>query len=144
MSDQTTTNTTPQTVLVVDNLEELRATINRWLTKEGYRVLEANGGVQAVEVALRERPDFILLDIRMPQVDGLSAAREMRAQPTLRDVPIVAFSGDNTQHTQEAARAAGCNEFLAKPLEPEELRAMLSRFLPATSAPAANSHEAGA
>jgi CheY-like chemotaxis protein len=133
MSDKAELSATPKTVLVVDNLEEARGTLNRWLAKEGYRVLEAGSGAEAVEVALRERPDFILLDIKMPGGDGISATQAMRAQPALRAVPIVAFSGDNTQYNQAAARAAGCDEFLAKPLEPEELSALLRRFLPAAA-----------
>ena len=74
-----------------------------------------------------------------PLGDGLSATRELRAQPFLRDVPIVAFSGDNTQFNREAAQAAGCNEFLAKPLAPEELSTVLRRFLPVRDAQVANS-----
>ncbi|PYS89835.1 MAG: response regulator [Acidobacteria bacterium] len=139
MSDKAKLNNTPQTVLVVDNLDETRELLNRWLTKEGYRVLEAKSGVQAVELALHEQPDLILMDIKMPLGDGLSATRELRAQPFLRDVPIVAFSGDNTQFNREAAQAAGCNEFLAKPLAPEELSTVLRRFLPVRDAQVANS-----
>jgi twitching motility two-component system response regulator PilH len=136
MSDRATLNATPQTILVVDNLECMRQTLAHWLTKEGYRVVEAAGGTEAVEVALRERPALILLDIKMPQGDGISATHIMRAQPLLRDVPIVAVSGDNTQYNQDAARAAGCNDFIAKPVGADELRSVLRRLLPATAAPA--------
>ncbi|HEX8072797.1 MAG TPA: response regulator [Pyrinomonadaceae bacterium] len=74
----------------------------------------------------------------MPFADGISATRALRAQPAFRDVPIVACSGDNTQYNQDSARAAGCNEFLAKPVDPEELRAILRRYLPAATTAAAS------
>lgn len=67
-----------QTILVVDNLIEIRALLSTWLTKRGYRVVEAESGEEAIEVAGRERPDLIFMDIRMPGMDGISAGRSIR------------------------------------------------------------------
>ena len=119
-----------QTILVVDNLDDFRHTISSWLTRQGYRVIEADSGRQAVEVAERERPDLILMDIKMPGEDGLSAARRLRESAELSKVPIVAVSADATEYYKKAARDVGFSRYLTKPVEPDELREILDDLLP--------------
>jgi CheY-like chemotaxis protein len=119
-----------QTILVVDDLDEGRSLLSHWLRMRGYRTVEAADGRQAVEVALRERPRLILMDMSMPQVDGFSAMRRIRASEQLRGVIIVAMSAHDQQEIHGAAVAAGCTEFVSKPIDPDKLEMLLSRLLP--------------
>ena len=118
-----------QTILVVDDLDEGRSLISHWLKMRGYRAVEAVDGQQAVAVALREQPSLILMDMSMPQLDGFSAMRRIRAYEQLRDVPIVAMSAHDMEEIQSAAISAGCTEFMPKPIDPDKLENVLSRLL---------------
>ena len=126
---------TPQTVLVVDNLADVRALIGVLLTRRGYRVAEADGGEQAVAEARRVVPDLILMDLKMPGgMDGVAAAQAIRGDVGLRAVPIVAVTADNTEYYREKTREAGFSDYLVKPFEVGELDALLGRLLPAKTA----------
>jgi CheY-like chemotaxis protein len=132
MSSQHGANSnTPQTVLVVDNLEDVRSLIGVLLARRGYRVAEADGGEQAVAEARRVVPDLILMDLKMPGgMDGVAAAQAIRGDVGLRGVPIVAVTGDNTEYCKLKAREAGFNDYLVKPFEVGELDEVLERLLP--------------
>lgn len=121
-------------IMVVDNLDEGRQLLSGWLARRGYAVVEAAGGQEAVEVARREVPDLILMDIKMPGLDGYGAAQSIRAHMGLADVPIVAVSADGTEHSKTRATEAGFCAYLTKPVEPEELIELLSRYLPSSGA----------
>lgn len=121
----------PQTVLVVDNLEDVRGLLGVLLTRKGYRVAEAGDGLGAVEEARRIVPDLILMDLKMPGgIDGVAAANLIRGDLGLRDVPIVAVTGDNTEFWKMKAREAGFNDYLVKPFEAVEVEEVLERLLP--------------
>ena len=117
------------TILVVDDLDEGRSLISHWLKMRGYRAVEAVDGQQAVAVALREQPSLILMDMSMPQLDGFTAMRRIRAYEQLRNVPIVAMSAHDMEEIQGAAISAGCTEFMPKPIDPDKLEIVLSRLL---------------
>lgn len=119
-----------QTILVVDDFDDTRLMMRLWLEKRGYRVVEASDGVQAVEVALRESPHLVIMDIEMPQMDGLAATRRIREEEHLRDVPIVAVSAYGAEHWRDRAIAAGCNEYVSTPFEPRELNELIKSLLP--------------
>ena len=119
-----------QTVLLVDDNEDVRALIRFWLEERGYRVVQAANGEVAVETALRERPDIILMDICMPHLDGFTAARRIRAREELRGIPILAISAHDIQELQGAAIDAGCDDLLAKPVDSDRLERALSHLLP--------------
>ena len=124
----------PQTVLVVDNLADVRGLIGVLLTRRGYRVAEADGGEQAVAEARRVVPDLILMDLKMPGgMDGVAAAQAIRGDVGLRAVPIVAVTGDNTEYCRLKAREAGFSDYLVKPFEADELEGVLERLLPQKS-----------
>jgi two-component system cell cycle response regulator DivK len=119
--------------LLVDDMPDIREVLRETLEQLGYRVVEAADGKDAVEVAARERPQLILMDLYMPGFDGFAAMREIRALPELRDVPIIAVTaygglGIEDQLRRQAS-AAGCNEFLAKPFEPSQLKEVVQRLL---------------
>lgn len=103
--------------------------MRRLLEMAGHRVIEATDGEQAVEVALSERPDLILMDLSLPKLDGLAATRRIRESHDLRNVPIVAVSAHDGAESREAALAAGCNEYVTKPIDFDQLNSLISRFL---------------
>ena len=103
--------------------------MRRLLEMAGHNVIEATDGEQAVEVALREHPDLILMDLSLPKLDGLAATRRIRESEDLRDVPIVAVSAHDGTESREAALAAGCNEYVTKPIDFDQLNNLINRFL---------------
>jgi two-component system cell cycle response regulator DivK len=123
----------PPTVMVVEDFEDNRFMMRRLLEMSGYRVLEAVNGEEAVELARRERPGLILMDLSLPQLDGLAATRRIRQHPELRNVPIVAVSAHDTADFHADALAAGCNDYVTKPIDFDQLEALLSRLLPKSS-----------
>lgn len=122
-----------RTVLVVEDFEDNRFMMRRLLEMSGYRVVEAEDGEQAIERASTERPDVILMDLSLPVLDGLAATRGIRRQPDLRDVPIVAVSAHDTADFHAEALAAGCNEYVTKPIDFDELESLLTRLLDAST-----------
>jgi two-component system cell cycle response regulator DivK len=123
----------PPVVMVVEDFEDNRFMMRRLLEMSGYRVLEAINGEEAVELAHRERPQLILMDLSLPQLDGLAATRRIRQNAELRDVPIVAVSAHDTADFHADALAAGCNDYVTKPIDFDQLEALLQRLLPKNS-----------
>ena len=120
----------PPLVMVVEDFEDNRYMMRRLLEMSGYRVVEAMNGEEAVEVARRERPSLILMDLSLPLLDGLAATRRIRQQPELREVPIVAVSAHDTADFHADALAAGCNDYVTKPIDFDQLESLLHRLLP--------------
>lgn len=123
----------PPTIMVVEDFEDNRFMMRRLLEMSGYRVLEAINGEEAVELAHSERPQLILMDLSLPQLDGLAATRRIRQHADLRDVPIVAVSAHDTADFHADALAAGCNDYVTKPIDFDQLEALLKRLLPKNS-----------
>jgi len=117
------------TVLVAEDSDDLRALMKTVLQMKGYRVTEAADGRQAVESALLEHPDLILMDLSMPVMDGWEATRQLRRYELTREVPIVAVSAHCREEQRELAISAGCDECIPKPVDYEALDRMLARLL---------------
>jgi two-component system, cell cycle response regulator DivK len=117
------------TVMVVEDFEDNRFMMRRLLEMSGYRVVEATNGQEAVETARLEHPDLILMDLSLPLLDGLAATRRIREQTELRDVPIVAVSAHDTADFHADALAAGCNEYVTKPIDFDQLEDLLARLI---------------
>ena len=115
-------------VLVVEDFEDNRFMMRRLLEMSGYRVVEAVNGNQAIEAAERERPDIILMDLSLPMLDGLAATRRIRAHDGLSKVPIVAVSAHDSADFHAEALAAGCNEYVTKPIDFDQLVQLLNRL----------------
>lgn len=115
-----------RTVLIVEDEEDIRFLLRAVLESEGYRVVEATTGKEAVSSAVELTPQLILMDISLPLLDGLSATRQIKAEETLRDVPIVAVSAYHT--ARRRAIQAGCNDLVGKPVDIEELKAVVRRL----------------
>jgi CheY-like chemotaxis protein len=116
--------------LVVEDFEDSRFMMRRLLEMAGYKVVEATDGEQAVKLAVQERPAVILMDLSLPKLDGLSATRRIRKQRGFRHVPIVAVSAHDGPESRSEALAAGCNEYVTKPIDFEQLNTLVNRFLP--------------
>jgi two-component system, cell cycle response regulator DivK len=115
-------------VLVVEDFEDNRFMMRRLLEMSGYNVVEAVNGNQAVELAASVRPDIILMDLSLPQLDGLAATRRIRTQEGLGRVPIVAVSAHDSADFHAEALAAGCNEYVTKPIDFDQLVNLLDRM----------------
>ena len=118
-----------KTILVVDDYDEVRMVTRRALESFGYRVVEAASGAEAVRVAQADPPDLILMDLSMPAMDGFATIHQLRRLLGLRDVPIIAVSAHNAREVREDALAAGCRDFLTKPVHIEKLRAAVALHL---------------
>ena len=115
--------------LVVEDFEDSRFMIRRLLEMAGHRVIEASDGEAAVELALVERPELILMDLSLPKLDGLAATRRIRKHRGLSRVPIVAVSARDSLGSRTEALAAGCDEYVAKPIDFDQLNSVLERLL---------------
>ncbi len=116
-------------VMVVEDFDDTRQMIAVELRGEGYEVLEVSDGREAVEAVKRRCPDLVLLDLSLPGCDGLSAAYRMREVGAMCDVPIVACTAHDAALHKDAALAAGCDEYLTKPLDMGRLKEVVGRLL---------------
>jgi CheY-like chemotaxis protein len=104
-------------VLVVEDHEDTRAMLKVYLEMSGCRVLEADNGATAVELAETARPDIVLMDARLPVLDGLSATLRIRSNSPLDHIPIIALTGNAAPQFKTQMIAAGCDYCLIKPLD---------------------------
>ena len=120
-----------RTILVVEDQEDNRTILRDLLNHAGFDVLEAVTGEEGVRAAEAHRPDLILMDIQLPLLDGYEATRQIKAQPELRAIPIVAVTSYALSGDEEKARAAGCDGYITKPFSPRQLLATVRSYLPA-------------
>ena len=113
-------------VLVVDDFDDSRFSLSKLLEIEGYEVIEATDGVQAIEKALQDKPDLILMDLSLPLVDGLSATRQIRQSDEMKRVPIIALTAHAIQGDRERCLAAGMDAYVSKPIRADLLFASLA------------------
>src|SRR5919205_820040 len=104
-------------VLVVDDFDDSRFSLSKLLEIEGYEVIEATDGAQAVARALADKPDLILMDLSLPVIDGLSATRQIRQSADMKRVPIIALTAHDLSDIQTQAQHAGCTDYAAKPID---------------------------
>ena len=112
---------TASTILVVDDYQDNRTLLSAWLRAKGFKVVEAEDGKEGVLQANRSHPDLILMDLAMPELDGVEATRQLRERQAFSRTPIFAITAYGTYDVKQDALAAGCNEVLAKPLDLELL-----------------------
>src|SRR5688500_20413001 len=122
-------NETGQTVLVVDDMSDNIILISLSLQDMGYRVVTATNGADALTIAKLARPDLILMDIAMPQQDGLAATRRIREESTLGEVPGIALTAFDTEGFRQAAFDAGFNGYLTKPIAFQRLSTLMGMLL---------------
>ena len=115
--------------LVVEDFEDSRFMMRRLLEMSGYDVLEASDGEQAVKLAVESKPVLILMDLSLPKLDGLSATRKIRQKKGLKRIPIVAVSAHDSPESRNEALEAGCDAYVTKPIDFDNLHAILRRFM---------------
>jgi two-component system, cell cycle response regulator DivK len=121
------------TVLLVEDTEDNRFMMRRLLEMAGYRVVEAMNGEDAVKVAKAESPRVILMDLSLPVIDGLAATRLIRQLPEFASTPIIAVSAHDSSDFQSEAIDAGCNSYITKPIDFNELEELIKQLLPRES-----------
>ena len=119
----------PVTVLLVEDTEDNRFMMRRLLEMTGYRVVEAMNGEEAVRLAEAESPQLILMDLSLPVIDGLAATRLIRKLPRFEVIPIIAVSAHDTSDFQMEAIQAGCNSYITKPIDFNELEELIVQML---------------
>ena len=117
-------------VLTVEDHEDNRRIVRDLLTSVGYEVIEATTGEDGIRLAEVERPDLILMDIQLPGLDGYAATRQIKANPALRHIPIVAVTSYALSGDDLKAREAGCDAYVTKPFSPRVLLAKIREYLP--------------
>jgi two-component system, cell cycle response regulator DivK len=119
----------PLTVLLVEDTEDNRFMMKRLLEMAGYRVIEAMNGEEAVKLAKTGSPELILMDLSLPVIDGLAATRLIRKLPECESTPIIAVSAHDTSDFQSEAIDAGCNSYVTKPIDFNELEELITQLL---------------
>jgi CheY-like chemotaxis protein len=117
----------PSVLLVEDN-EAIRGAFTVLLEESGYRVRGAPSGADALRLAGEDRPDLVILDLGLPDVNGLEVARALRRAPETARIPIVALTGQALETHREASLASGCSVYLTKPVDTHELLRIISEF----------------
>ena len=115
-------------ILVVEDVDFNRELVVQ-LLEDRYKVIEAINGEEGLELAERERPDLILMDLSLPVMDGWEATRRLKANEELRSIPVIAMTAHAMVGDEEKAKDAGCDDYLAKPLDEDELMTKLAELL---------------
>jgi CheY-like chemotaxis protein len=116
-------------VLVVDDFQDNREMYAEFLAYQGFRVIQAANGVEALDQAFTNRPDIIIMDLSLPVMDGWEATRRLKADQRTNDIPVVALTGHAMQGHSKGAMEAGCDSFVAKPCLPDQLVAEIRKML---------------
>ncbi|MGZ5183505.1 MAG: response regulator [Caldimonas sp.] len=117
------------TILIVEDNEKNMKLVRDILRHNGYATLEAATGGEGVRLALQERPDLILMDIQLPDIDGIEALRQLREVPALDDVPVVAVSASVMPDDQQKIVRSGFDAFVTKPINLKQFLDTVQRFL---------------
>jgi DNA-binding response OmpR family regulator len=119
------------TILVADDEEDVRELVTYRLTRSGYRVIGAGDGQEALELATERTPDLMVLDVMMPKLDGYELTRRVRAEASLRSIPVILLTARSQETDVDRGFEVGADDYLKKPFNPDELvarvRAVLGR-----------------
>lgn len=118
-----------RTVLIVEDSDDARYFMRLALEQLGYIVVEAENGAKAIEVAERERPDIILMDLSLPIMDGLAATEKIRASGSLKSIPIIAVTAHQETDFRVGAKAAGFDAYVTKPIDIDFLSDLINGLI---------------
>ena len=118
-----------QRILIIEDNDDNRRILRDVLTSAGYQMAEASTGEQGVAMAAEYRPDLILMDIQLPDINGHEATRRIKADPNLKEIPIIAVTSFALSGDDVAAFEAGCSGYVTKPFSPRGLLAKLREYL---------------
>jgi two-component system cell cycle response regulator DivK len=116
-------------ILYIEDNRENRTLVKRVLEAEGYRVLEAPNARVGLAQAQANRPDLILMDINLPEIDGYTTTARLKATPGLESVKVVALTANVMKGDREKTLAAGCDGYIQKPIDVDQLPRQIARFL---------------
>ncbi len=116
-------------ILVVEDNPDNRTLIVDILLTQGYEVLVVPNGLECLGLLERERPDLILMDLRLPKLDGWEAARRIKSHPEWQDIPVIALTAQAMIGDRQKALDAGCDDYIPKPLDMRELTSKIHHFL---------------
>ena len=116
-------------ILAVEDHEENRRLLRDLLASVGYELIEALTGEEGVRTAESQMPDLILMDIQLPGIDGYEVTRRIKANPTLRHIPIIAVTSYALSGDDVKALDAGCDAYVTKPFDPADLLEKIGKFL---------------
>jgi two-component system cell cycle response regulator DivK len=116
-------------ILYVEDNPENRMLIRRILQAEGFHMIEASSAKQALESVLLERPDLILMDINLPEMDGYTLTARLKAMPELSNVPIIALTANVMRGDRERTLEAGCDGYIQKPIDVDLIPQQIEQFL---------------
>ena len=121
-------------VLVVDDEDMTRQMIAMFLKMDGLDTIEAEDGVEALKQVSKHQPDAIILDVMMPEMDGITVCKRLRANPSTESIPVLMLSGRSQIGAEEEGLEAGANAYMKKPMDPKEMLVLLKEIMmqPAT------------
>jgi CheY-like chemotaxis protein len=122
-------DSTNLTILLVEDDDDSRHVMRLDLEQLGYVVIEAEDGAAAVELAIQEQPNIILMDLTLPVMDGLEATEKIRSNKKLREVPIIAVTAHQERDWREEAKASGLNAYVTKPIDGDFLSELIKGLL---------------
>lgn len=116
-------------VLIIEDNDDNMELIAFILEQNGYQTLKASNGCEGVEMAVAERPDFIILDIQLPDIDGYEVLRRIRTSKSNGDIPVIAMTSFAMTGDRERLLAAGCNGYIEKPIDPRLVISQIKKVL---------------
>jgi two-component system cell cycle response regulator DivK len=116
-------------ILVVEDNPDNMYVLDHLLTRSGYAVQQAVRGDEALALMEHRRPDLVLMDMQMPGMDGYGVVQQLRRQPALADVPVIAVTASSMPGDREAILQAGCTDYVAKPIDPRALLQLIAQYL---------------
>lgn len=119
-------------VLIVEDNELNMKLFHDLLEASGMTILQTRNGIDALEVAKRERPDLIVMDIQLPEMSGLEVTEKIKSDPDLAPIPVIAVTAFAMKGDEERIRAAGCEAYLSKPISIDRFISTVKAFLPPT------------
>ena len=116
-------------ILVVEDNDDNLYLIRYILEKNGFEAIEARNGLSGIDLAAKEKPDLIIMDIQLPDINGLETTRRIRASKTNRKIPIIALTSYAMAGDRRKALEAGCTGYIEKPINPETIMAEIKKYL---------------
>jgi two-component system, cell cycle response regulator DivK len=117
-----------KTALIIEDNPDNMVLITRLLEKSGYRTLKAVTGMEGFEMALQKRPDFIILDIQLPDIEGTEVLRKIRSSEIGTNIPVIAMTSYAMSGDREKLLSAGCDGYIEKPIDPERVISQIRRL----------------
>jgi len=119
----------PKKILIVEDNQDSRELVVKILKNRGYQLIEAVDGEDALEKAITERPDLILMDISIPKIDGYEVTRMLKSRKEFKYTPIIALTAHAMKGDREKAMESGCEGYIAKPINIHELPEQIKPYL---------------